>query len=84
MLERAEYCSFPPAFWQQFVYFTGNNDVLKAFTLKTTGKLSLTPTSKGTFLFVFPGAQPVVSSNGESNGIVWGRGSLFLLRSPRL
>jgi hypothetical protein len=61
-----------PAFWQQNVYFAGSNDVIKAFHLDpTTGKLSSTPTSTGSFQFVFPGAQPVVSSNGASNGIVW-------------
>jgi len=64
-------CFTTPAFWQQHVYLVGNNDVIKAFALKATGKLSLTPTSKGTFQFVFPGAQPVVSSNGSVNGIVW-------------
>jgi hypothetical protein len=61
-----------PAFWQQNVYFIGNNDVIKAFHLDTlTGMLSSTPTSQGTSVLVFPGAQPVVSSNGSSNGIVW-------------
>ncbi len=65
-------CFLTPAFWQQNVYFTGNNDVIKAFKLDpTTSKLSSTPTSHGSFNFVFPGAQPVVSSNGASNGIVW-------------
>jgi hypothetical protein len=33
--------------------------------------MSSTWTSKGSFEFVFPGAQPVVSANGASNGIVW-------------
>jgi hypothetical protein len=65
-------CFLTPAFWQQNVYFTGSNDVIKAFRLDpTTSLLSSTPTSKGSFNFVFPGAQPVVSSNGASNGIVW-------------
>jgi hypothetical protein len=65
-------CFTTPAFWQQNLYFVGNNDVLKAFSLDaTTGRMSSTPTSKGTFVFPFPGAQPVVSSNGASNGIVW-------------
>ncbi|MDP9159095.1 MAG: hypothetical protein M3O09_02550 [Acidobacteriota bacterium] len=65
-------CFMTPAFWQQTLYFLGNNDVLKAFSLNpTTGKLSTTPTSQGTYLFSFPGGQPVVSSNGSSNGIVW-------------
>jgi hypothetical protein len=65
-------CFVTPAFWQQNVYFTGSNDVIKAFHLDpATGKLSSTPSSTGSFQFVFPGAQPVVSSNGASNGIVW-------------
>jgi hypothetical protein len=65
-------CFQTPAFWQQNVYFTGSNDVIKAFSLDTTtGELSSIPTSNGSFEFVFPGAQPVVSSNGASNGIVW-------------
>jgi hypothetical protein len=65
-------CFMTPAFWQQNVYFGGSNDVLKVFHLDpTTGKMTSTPTSKGSFLFVFPGTQPVVSSNGSSNGIVW-------------
>jgi hypothetical protein len=61
-----------PAFWQQTLYFAGNTDVLKAFSLDpSTGKMSTQPTSQGSFIFVFPGAQPVVSANGASNGIVW-------------
>jgi hypothetical protein len=65
-------CFTTPAYWQQNLYFNANNDVLKAFSLNpTTGKMSSTPTSQGTFLFGFPGGQPVVSSNGSTNGIVW-------------
>jgi len=33
--------------------------------------MSSQPTSKGNFIFVYPGAQPVVSANGTCNGIVW-------------
>ncbi|MDP9159402.1 MAG: hypothetical protein M3O09_04135 [Acidobacteriota bacterium] len=65
-------CFTTPAYWQQSLFFNGSNDVLKAFSLDaSTGQMSLTPTSQGAFSFVFPGAQPVVSSNGPSNGIVW-------------
>lgn len=65
-------CFTTAAFFQQTLYFIGNNDVIKAFSLDAaSGKLSLTPTSRGSFAFVFPGSQPVVSSNGTSNGIVW-------------
>jgi hypothetical protein len=65
-------CFMTPAFWQQNVYFMGNNDVIKAFNLNaSTGLLSTTPSSQGSYVFGFPGAQPAVSSNGSSNGIVW-------------
>jgi len=67
-----DHCFLAPAFWEQNVYFVGNNDVIKAFNLDpSTGKLSATPTSEGTFSFLFPGGQPVVSSSGSTNGIVW-------------
>jgi hypothetical protein len=70
--EPDDHCFTTPAFFQQTLYFVGNNDVIKAFSLDpATGKLSTTPTSQGSFVFTFPGAQPVVSSNGSSNGIVW-------------
>jgi len=66
------HCFMTPAFWNQTLYFGGNTDVLEAFSLdSSTGKMSTTPTSKGSFTFVYPGTQPVVSANGASNGIVW-------------
>lgn len=65
-------CFSTPAYWNNNVYFIGNNDVVKQFSLNpTTGLLSTTPTYKGNFAYLFPGGQPVVSSNGNSNGIVW-------------
>jgi len=66
------HCFTTAAFFQQKVYFIGNNDVIKAFSLDSaSGELSLAPVSQGSFVFVFPGAQPVVSSNGTADGIVW-------------
>lgn len=59
-----------PAFLNGFVYFVGNNDVPKAFSL-TNGLLSTSPASQGVTVFGFPGATPSVSANGASNGIVW-------------
>lgn len=71
-LQDDDKCFTTAAFFQQTLYFIGNNDVIKAFSLDgASGKLSLTPTSQGSFAFVFPGGQPVVSSNGATNGIVW-------------
>ncbi len=60
------------AFFEQKVYFIGANSVIKAFSLDAaSGNLSSAPVSQGSFGFVWPGAQPVVSSNGAANGIVW-------------
>jgi len=68
-------CFNTPAMWQQNVYFAANHDVLKMFVLDPSlGKFPgnpPTPVSKGTFTYNYPGADPVVSSNGNSNGIVW-------------
>lgn len=70
--QAGDHCFMSPAYWQGNLYFIGNNDVIKMFKLNgSTGLINSTPSSKGTFDFVFPGAQPVVSSNGSSNGIVW-------------
>ena len=65
-------CFSTPAFWNNNLYFVGNNDVVKQFTLDpSSGLMSTTPVNQGSFTFGFPGAQPVVSSNGNSNAIVW-------------
>jgi hypothetical protein len=37
----------------------------------TAGTVAKTPSSKGPYSFAFPGGQPVVSANGQSNGVVW-------------
>jgi hypothetical protein len=45
---------------------------MKKFSLTaTTGKLSTTPVSQGTFTYTWPGAFTTISANGNSNGIVW-------------
>ncbi|HSM84614.1 MAG TPA: hypothetical protein VLT16_00625 [Candidatus Limnocylindrales bacterium] len=71
-LQADDHCFSTAAFFQQKIYFIGNNDVIKAYSLDSaSGKLSAAPVSQGSFIFEFPGAQPVVSSNGTANGIVW-------------
>jgi hypothetical protein len=71
-LQEDDHCFTTAAFFQQTAYFIANNDVIKAYSLDAaSGKLSTTPTSQGSFVFHFPGGQPVVSSNSASNGIVW-------------
>lgn len=65
-------CYNSPAMWQQNVYFVANHDVMKMFTLDaSTGLLSTSPVSKGAFTYNWPGADPAISSHGNSNGIVW-------------
>ena len=59
-----------PAYWNGNVYFWGNGDRLKQFRL-SNGQLSSTPTASGSETSNFPGASPVVSSNGASGGILW-------------
>lgn len=65
-------CFTTPAYWNNNLYFVGNNDVLKQFTLDpSSGLMSNAPIQQGMFSYPFPGAQPVVSSNGLSNPIAW-------------
>lgn len=65
-------CFSTAAFWNNNIYFIGNNDAVKQFSYNpATGLMSTTPIHKNTYAFLFPGGQPVVSSNGNSNAIVW-------------
>jgi hypothetical protein len=67
-----------PAFWQNTLYIAGsgdhgNCDNLKSypFNSSTTGLFNTSASSASTHCFMFPGATPVVSSSGTTNGIVW-------------
>ena len=65
-------CYNSPGMWQENVYFAPNDDVLKMFVLNpNTGMLGASPASKGTFTYSWPGADPVISANGNTTGIVW-------------
>lgn len=65
-------CYSTPAMWGQNVYFGGNYDAIKIFTLNpATGLLSTTPVTTGNFVFGAKGADLTISSNGSTNGIVW-------------
>jgi Malectin domain/Legume lectin domain/Chitobiase/beta-hexosaminidase C-terminal domain/Fn3 associated len=59
-----------PAYWNGQIYLWGNGGNLEAYSL-TNGMLSQSPTSKSAESNGFPGATPVVSSNGTTNGVVW-------------
>ncbi len=62
-----------PAYWNNTVYFWAKNDVLKAFSFNADGSglLSASPIGKSSKSYTFPGATPVISANGTTNGIVW-------------
>jgi hypothetical protein len=69
-----------PAYWNGSVYWAGGNgttgaaEPLKAYSFDAggSGLISGSPTSMSTHSFGFSGPVPSVSSNGTSNGIVWG------------
>ncbi len=61
-----------PAWWSNRVYFGGAGDYLKVFSFDpATGLLSIAPSSKTAKTFMYPGTTTSVSSNLNSNGIVW-------------
>jgi hypothetical protein len=67
-----------PAFWNNTVFWgagghSGNTDHLKAwsFNANNSGLLSNSPVSETSRSFSFSTAAPVISANGNSNGILW-------------
>ena len=69
-----------PAYWNGNLYFGGGNgetgaaEPIKAYSFNAgnSGKISTAPTSVTAKTFNFSGPVPSVSSNGNSNGILWG------------
>jgi hypothetical protein len=59
-----------PAYWQNNVYFVGVGDYAKSYLL-FNGLLSTGPTSQSTVAFAYPGATPVISANGSTQGLLW-------------
>jgi hypothetical protein len=59
-----------PAFWNNHIYYFASDDVLKEFAL-TNRRLSAQPEHQASDRFHNPGAIPVVSADGNHNGIVW-------------
>jgi hypothetical protein len=58
-----------PALHSGLIYYHGSQSDLKA--LRITNGLITAVASESNQTFGFPGGQPIVSSNGTSNGIVW-------------
>ncbi len=63
-------CWCSPAYWNNYIFYQGNGDVMKAFLI-TNGVIAATPTSKSATSFGFPGATPTISAYGTNNGIAW-------------
>lgn len=59
-----------PAYWNGHLYLWPIQDHLRSFPF-VNGTLSATASSVSTEYSNFPGSTPVVSSNGNANGIVW-------------
>jgi len=65
-----------PAFWQNTLYVAGaeqgTTDSMRAYSFNTgTGFFATLAPPASAHMFPFPGATPVVSSNGNAQGIVW-------------
>jgi hypothetical protein len=65
-----------PAFWNNALYFAGvdfasSGDFLKRFPFTAGTGLATSFASRSAIRYRFPGANPSVSSNGTSEGIVW-------------
>jgi len=59
-----------PVYFNNTVYFSGADDVLKAFSIRD-GLLSERPISQSVTTFPYPGTVPSISALGSQNGIVW-------------
>ncbi len=59
-----------PAWFNGTVYYGGQSDVLKAFSV-VNAQLQTSPASQSSTVFPYPGATPSVSANGTQDGIVW-------------
>lgn len=59
-----------PAYFNGTLYYATVGTTAKAYSL-TNGQLNTTPTSQSPDTFGYPGATPVISANGTTNGIVW-------------
>lgn len=63
-------CYSSPVYWQGNIYWGGVKDSLKMFSF-TNGLMATSPTSYSSEVYQYPGASPIISANGSSQGIVW-------------
>ena len=59
-----------PAYWNESIYYCGSNGQLSVYPI-SGGVVSSVASSFVPFFIRFPGATPSISSNGNTNGIVW-------------
>jgi hypothetical protein len=59
-----------PAYWQEQVYFTGSNGYPMQFSIQGS-LISTVAIAQSNKHFGYPGGSPVVSANGNNDGIVW-------------
>ena len=59
-----------PVYWNGRLFFSADNDYVKSFSI-VNGLMSTTPTSMSSFVINYPGATLGLSSNGNSNAILW-------------
>jgi hypothetical protein len=59
-----------PAWFNGTLYYGAVGDRIKAFPF-VSGRFATNPSSQSATSFTYPGATPSISSNGNSNGIVW-------------
>ncbi|HZQ24413.1 MAG TPA: Ig-like domain-containing protein [Terriglobales bacterium] len=58
------------AYWNSNVYLAARNDYVKAFAMQSSGQLTTAPVFKTTKPTVNYGV-PVISANGNTNGLLW-------------
>jgi hypothetical protein len=77
------YESGTPVYWNNTVYFTGENRPVMAYGL-SNGMLTVSPIAQSTK--IASGAHALITANGNSNGILWylGPGALWALDAQTL
>jgi hypothetical protein len=59
------------AYWKGNIYYWGQQDTLRAIPLLSNGLLQTSPSAVSSETYGYPGANPVISANGDTEGIVW-------------
>jgi hypothetical protein len=63
-------CWSTPAYFNGRLYFVGNGDYVKAFSMSNAA-VNPTPVSQSPSTMGFPGASPIITANGTNNAITW-------------